>query len=211
MTIAAAANVVPTLKKLVSHYESLHDVKIDIIIGSSGRLASQIQQGAPYDFFMSADMLYPEILFEKGIAITPPMAYAHGQLILWSINDSVSLSSLSSFEKIAIANPKFAPYGRAAKEVLKNNFDEKKLIIAQNIGQVDQYIISKSVQAGFSALSSALAHQKGHWTIIPDSMYTPLSQGMVILKGTHENQARSFYTFLLSKKSKEIFTSDGYL
>ncbi|WP_297456134.1 molybdate ABC transporter substrate-binding protein, partial [Persephonella sp.] len=127
LTIAAAANVQYALNELSQKFkEKYPQVSINKIISSSGKLTAQIVRGAPYDLFLSADMKYPEFLYKKGFAISKPVVYARGTLVLWSIKNIPLKNGISSLlnpliKKIAIPDPKTAPYGREAKKALEKS------------------------------------------------------------------------------------------
>ena len=122
LKIATSANMQFALEEIVVEFEKLNDIKVELIISSTGTLTSQIEQGAPYDIFVAANMIYPNYLHQKNFTTAPPKIYAYGQLILWTLNDfEPDLNSLKSesISKIAIPNPETAPYGMAGVEVLK--------------------------------------------------------------------------------------------
>jgi molybdate transport system substrate-binding protein len=195
----------------------------EIILGSSGKLTAQIQQGAPFDVFVSADMKYPQALYLSGYSTQPPRVYAIGNLVIWSMfeNLTLHLDSLSKPEikHIAIANPKTAPYGMAALEFIeKQGYMDvfmPKLVYGENIAQTNQFIISKTAEAGFTAKSVVMAssmRNRGKWINVPDSLYTPIQQGAVIIQrkeGISES-AKAFYNFLYSAGAKAILESYGY-
>jgi len=170
-------------------------------------------------------MKYPNTLFEEGLAMEAPKVYANGSLVLWTLNGkdiSEGMKSLLSddFKKIAIANPETAPYGIAAVEAMKkvNLYDDlnPKLIWGEGIGQVNQYIKSKSVDAGItskSVLFSKKISTKGNHIEIDKSLYKPIHQGIVLLKSGKEKNLKNaelFYNFMFSKETKSILTKFGY-
>ena len=223
LTIAAAANVQFAMDTLASLFETETGIKTNIITGSSGKLTAQILQGAPYDVFLSADMKYPEEIYKNGKASSAPVVYAYGSLILWTQKDDIipDPSSLSSeqIRRIAIANPKTAPYGVAAIEFLNNMnlFDrvKSKLIFGESISQVNQFITSKSADIGFSSESVVLATDlpvKGKWTRLDPTKYAPLKQGLVILdqENDKKEEAERFLEFILSHQAKKVLSEFGY-
>ena len=180
-------------------------------------------QGAPFDVFLSADLKYPEYLAQKGLALEEPKVYAYGKMVLWSMLDSINpgpaLMSAGEIEKIAIANPKTAPYGEAAIEWLKRNelLDSvgHKLVYAESIAQANQFISTKAVSMGFTSLSSVLAEplkDKGNWTKIDESQHQPLAHGAVLLKRNKEQNlaASVFYSYLFTEEAGEILEEFGY-
>lgn len=222
--VATAANMRAAMEELTKTYTKKSGLEFELVVGSSGKLTAQILEGAPYDILVAANMKYPEAVFKGGKSLGPPKVYAHGQLVLWSMveNTSVSINDLSQsqIEHIALANPKTAPYGVAAIEVLQHyglyETLGPKLVYGESIGQTDQFIISKAAQVGFTALSSVLSPEikgKGRWVLIDPSLYTRIGQGVVLVhrEQDHNPEVQGFYTFLFSKEAKEILKEFGYL
>ena len=223
LNIAAAANIQYALDELITEFKRENpDVKVNKIVSSSGKLTAQIMRNAPFDLFLSADMKYPIYLYKKGYSIIPPKVYAQGILVLWS-NKNIKFSSIQvlvskKIKKIAIPNPKTAPYGRAARESLVYyglyNKVKNKLIYGESVGQASNYIYEKIVDIGFTAKSIVLSpkiRNKGHWIEIPVNTYNPINQGIVILKhGSKNPYAKKFFNFILSNKGKEILKKYGY-
>jgi len=215
--IASAGNTAYALPEIKKEFNKIYpNINIKFIIASSGKLTSQIENHAPFDIFLSANMKYPNYLYKKHLAITKPKVYAKGSLVLFSLKKINSLAELKNLKRISIANIKSAPYGKAAFEVLKNsnlyNKVKDKLVYAENINQVVYYVLRGVVEAGFvskSALfSPKLKKYKNSYIEINKNLYSPIKQGIVIIKDS--NEARSFYNFILSKKAKEIFKKYGY-
>jgi len=222
LIVATSANMKDAMESIVKEYNKKKAIHIQLIIGSSGKLASQIEYGAPYDLFVAANLKYPEYLYEKGKAVSPPKKYASGKLVLWSFNNvSPFLSSLetSDVEKIAIANPKTAPYGEATIELLKKNniFDKvkSKLVYGESISQCNQFITNKVVDIGVTSQSSVFSlknQDKGYWREIDISYYTPIQQGVILLSSsTEKEEAIQFYNFLFSQTSQNILSKFGYI
>ena len=223
LTIAAAANAQFAMDTLADLFEQETGIPTNIITGSSGKLTAQILQGAPYDVFLSADMKYPEQIYKSGKALKAPVVYAHGSLILWTLKDDIQpdigILTSDKINRIAIANPKTAPYGVASMEFLKGmNLYKKvedKLIFGESISQVNQFITSRSVDIGFSAesvvLSSGLS-DTGHWVRLDNTKYPPLKQGVVIINRENGKtiEAEEFFSFLLSGQAKNILSEFGY-
>ena len=224
--IAVAANVSYAIEPLKKAFHVMHpDTKIEVILGSSGKLTAQIKNGAPYELFLSANMKYPEALFKEGIAVTEPLIYAQGALAYLSVKQqdftkSMSLLTNDNINKIAIANPKTAPYGAAAVEALKNSnvyeFVKEKLVYGESISQTVTYAMT-AADIGFIAKSSLFSPQmsqfkKGiNWIEVDERLYTPIDQGMVILKKGQENaEVKDFYDFMLSKAARDILKNYGY-
>ncbi|HJV52314.1 MAG TPA: molybdate ABC transporter substrate-binding protein, partial [Noviherbaspirillum sp.] len=204
--------------------ESGHDLKP--VFNSSGKLAAQIMNGAPFDVFLSADMEYPEKLRQEGFATAAPKAYAYGALVLWTMNDLdldnwQRVLASAAVHKIAVANPKTAPYGHEAIRTLAYLGLEQalasKLVFGESIAQTNQYIHSKAADAGFTAKSVVLAPEmkgQGKWIDLPRGAYQPIAQGAVILKhgqATSPQTARRFLDFLSSAKARAVLERYGYL
>lgn len=226
LNIAVAANVSYAIKELQVAFEKEYpDIKCHIILGSSGKLTAQIEHGAPFHIFMSANMRYPERLYKNTNAITPPKVYAKGKIALLFLKEqkSLSLTALqnATIKRVAIANPKTAPYGVAAKEALTNAKLYKKLkpkfIYGESIAQTLSYTIS-AADAGIIAASALYSPKMSRfkegkeWINIDTQYYEPIEQGIVILKsGAKMPAAQQFYDFILSKKAASIFLAYGYL
>ena len=227
ITIAVAANVSYAIDDLKKEFNKIYPkTKVRVILGSSGKLTAQIKNGAPYQLFLSANMRYPELLYAENIAITKPLVYAFGKLIYISSKErdftqGIKLLKNPNVKKIAVANPRTAPYGIATKEALKNAdlYDtlKKKFIYGESISQTLTYAIS-AADIGFIAKSSLYTPQmakykKGiNWAELDRSLYTPISQGIVMLKNAKNNsEVLSFYNFMFSNKAKKILNEFGYL
>ncbi len=223
LKIAVAANMQFAMKELSKSFTNETGITCDLIVSSSGQLTAQIKSGAPYDVFVSADMKYPGELFNAGFATGKPAIYAFGKLVMWSVIDSIkpSIDILKNAEikHIAIANPRTAPYGTAAIEVLEhyNVYEDlkDKLVYGESISQTNQFIISKSAEIGFTAKSVVLSpgmKGKGNWEDIDAADYSPIAQGVVVLKhnGSKQEDVQKFYNFLFSQKAKDILQNFGY-
>jgi molybdate transport system substrate-binding protein len=223
--IAAAADLQYVLTDLSAQYEKQTGVKLAITYGSSGSFFAQIQNGAPFDLFLSADLDYPKKLIDAGFADSNSLQiYATGRLVLWLPSDSpldpaAGLKMLLDprIQKIAIANAQHAPYGRAAVVALQNAglYDQlkPKLVFGENISQAAQFVQSGSAQAGLIALSLALspAMNSGKRWIIPPDRYPPVDQAVVLLKSSPNKQAAiSFLAFVNSPKGRTAFERYGY-
>lgn len=223
ITIATAANMQFAMEKLTNEFTKQTGIKCELVISSSGKLTAQIKEGAPYDVFIAANMKYPEEIYNSGLAENQPQIYAYGKLVLWSMVEGIEVSlellQENSIHHIALANPKTAPYGLAATEVLNHHSIykkvESKLVFGESIAQTNQFITSKSAEIGFTAMSVVLSPEmkdKGKWIEIDKSTYTPIEQGVVVVKhNEHSNKsAIKFYEFLFSEKAKDILTNFGY-
>lgn len=225
ITVAAAANMKYAVADIAKAFTKESGINIKIITGASGKLTQQIMSGAPYDAFLSADVEYPAKLAKGGYTTTPAQIYAYGTLILWSntgadLSKGVAVVTDPSVKKIAIANPKTAPYGVEAMNAMKyfkvSDNAEGRLIIAESISQVGAYVTTKAVDVGFMAKSIVLSPEMqniGKWVEIDPKAYNTIDQAMVGLKnGTPENQiaAKKFLRFMSSAKAQEILKASGY-
>ena len=226
ITVAVASNMIYALPELKKEFYKIHpNIKIREIISGSSKLTSQIKHNAPYDIFMSANMTYPNSLYKENYTIEKPYIYAKGKLALLSykkhnFSDISKLLKSSQIKRIAIANPKLAPYGKASIEYLKNLkiYEEikHKFIYAQSVSQTLLYTLNAS-DIGIVALSSLKSDklkkykENINYIKLDNKLYTSISQGIVILKiAKNNNEAKAFYDFILSKKAKEIFIKYGY-
>lgn len=226
ITIAVAANVSYAIESLKREFKRVNpETNIRVILGSSGKLTAQIKHGAPYDLLISANMKYPDTLYKEKMAVTKPVVYAQGALAFLSVkeqNYGLGMIVLNSpdVKKIAIANPKTAPYGLAAVEALKNaKLYEKlkeKLVYGESISQAVAYATTAAdigIIAKSSLYSPQMSHFKEsiHWADVDTNLYTPIDQGIVILKRGEGNiEVKAFYDFMLSQKAKEILKLLGY-
>lgn len=227
ITVAVAANVQYAMDELKAEFKRETGIDVSVVIGSSGQLTAQIKQGAPYDIFISADMKYPLSLYNNNDAVDSPKVYAEGSLVIWTMNKEIkfdkNLSVLLSdiISKIAIANPRTAPYGIAGIEAVRHfGIYEKlknKLIYGESIASVNQFIYSKAVEAGFTSKSVVLSPQmkrKGIWMEIDHEAYKSISQGCVVLKYgyiNHRKESKKFYDFIFSPEGKNILSNFGYI
>ena len=227
INVAVAANVSYAINDLVAEFNKTHpNTQVQINLGSSGKFVAQIKNGAPFNIFMSADMKFPQALFEENFAITKPVIYAQGSLAMLSSKEldfskGINLVKENSISKIAVANPKTAPYGTAAMEAIKNagleEVTKDKFVYAESISQVTNYATT-AADIGFVAKSSmydekmAKYKENLNWVSVDSKLYTPIDQGIVILKNAVDNkEVKAFYDFILSDKAKEIFIKYGYL
>lgn len=223
LTIAVAANLQFAIEDLVEKFSEQTGLECEIIIGSSGKLTAQIVEGAPFDLFLSADLKYPKTLYESGFTEFEPDIYAYGNLILWTLRNDIEpdLASLTKkdVQHIAIGNPKTAPYGVSAMEVIKrvgiHASIRHKLVFGESVSQTNQFIISQAADLGFTSKSVVMSpqmHKQGSWKEIDKSLYQPMAQGMVILKARKAFRTKSiqFRDFILSEEGKEILHKFGY-
>ncbi|QNI34916.1 molybdate ABC transporter substrate-binding protein [Alloacidobacterium dinghuense] len=213
LRLAAAADLQSVLPPILAQLERQTHIHVDASYQSSATLATQIQNGAPFDLFMAADMSFPQRIISEGLAdADKAVPYARGTLVLWVRDDSpfrqLSVHTLSdpALKTLAIANAEHAPYGRAAEASLKSLclYDQlkPKFVIAENIAQTAQYVDSGNAQAGLISLTSALTERlraNGHYIAMPRDSYPPILQGAVVLKNSsNRTQAHQLLEFLLS-------------
>lgn len=226
ITIAAAADLKFALDEVVTAFKKSNPTEeIEVIYGSSGKAHTQIQQGAPYDLYFSADVSYPQELIKGGFsASTEVTPYALGRIVLWSSSRDASKMTLESLTDpkiahIAIANPKHAPYGKRAEEALRASGlwekVEPKLIFGENITQTAQFVQTGNAEVGILALSIAMAPElssKGAHYLIPDNLHEPLNQGFIIIKRAENNKlAKQFADYMGSKDARVIMTQYGFV
>jgi len=219
--IAAASNFNETLKQLAKHFEAKTKHKVVLAFASTGKQYAQIIHGAPFDAFFAADTKRPKLLEEQGIAIAESrFTYAIGKLVLWSpqadlIDKEAKVLAANTFRYLSIGNPKLAPYGRAAKQVLQArkqwNTLQNKLVRGENIGQAFQYIKSGNAELGFIAYSQIKRPDKaitGSLWMPAESLYQPIYQQAVLLK--NNSVARQFLHFVKSTEGQKLIQSFGY-
>lgn len=226
VAVAAAADLVFCLEELDAAFEKSHpDVKIQVTSGSSGNFFAQIQHGAPFDVFLSADMSYPRQLADAGLADKASLStYAVGRIVLWTAKPGVDVTrglavlGEASIQKVAIANPEHAPYGRAAKAAMEHEklWDalQTKLVLGENIAQTLQFVQSGNADAGLVALSLVSAPKlagQGKYYEVPESFYPRLEQGAVLtLRGAEKPAARAYLQFLLSAEARPVLDRYGF-
>jgi molybdate transport system substrate-binding protein len=227
LTVAAAADLSAVLRQIGEDYEKETGVQVKLSFGASGALTQQIQNGAPFDVFFSADMDYPRQLVAAGDANSASLyQYAVGKLVLWVPSDSsldivhqgMNVLLDSAVKKIAVANPQHAPYGRAAVAALKHAglYDRiaDRLVLGENVSQAAQFVESGNAQAGFVALAHAVApgmSGKGKYWEVPADYYPPLAQGVVVLSHSqHKKEAAEFLNYIKTKEAAMVFQKYGF-
>jgi molybdate transport system substrate-binding protein len=225
VSIAAAADLKFAMDEVVASFRKAHPGdEVELIFGSSGKFYTQIQQGAPFDVFFSADVGFASELKKAGLAITDPKLYAVGRIVLWSTVRDASKMTLADLtdpavHKIAIANPQHAPYGKRAEEALKaaGLWDKirDKLVFGENIAQTAQYVQSGAADIGVIALSLALNKElasKGGYALIPTESHSPLEQAYVITKHGEGNAlASDFAAYMATPDARHIMTRYGFI
>jgi molybdate transport system substrate-binding protein len=226
VTIAAASDLQAVLPAIARNFETQTGVSTRLTFGSSGNFFAQIQNGAPFDVFLSADLNYPQQLVVSGQAIGDTLyEYASGRIVVWTRHDSGidvrrGLAALgdSRVRRVAIANPEHAPYGRAAVAALQHEHlyeaVRSKLVLGENISQAAQFVQSGNADVGILALSVALApamKTAGVYFEIPSTMHPPIRQGAAVLHtGTNEKGARAFLDFLKRPDSLKLLADFGF-
>ncbi|MBC9796897.1 molybdate ABC transporter substrate-binding protein [Sinomicrobium weinanense] len=224
ITVATAANMQFAMKALATDFSEKTGIACELVVSSSGKLTAQIREGAPYDVFVAANMKYPNTLYNDSLTLSSPDIYAYGELVLWSAagntRPTIDLLTAPGTEHIALANPKNAPYGTAAIEVLRHyGIWEKvkdKLVYGESIAQTNHFITSGAAEVGFTAMSVVLSPEmkgKGKWTEPGPKTYTPIAQGAVVIrrKNTDTRNAQRFYDYLFSPEAGKVLKDFGYL
>ena len=224
--IAVASNFYPTMKELVTHFESItlnSDTTNNIVLisGSSGKHYAQILNGAPFDLFFSADKLRPNMLEKEEVFNNQSrFTYALGKLALWSpfneyIDSDGQVLYNDDFRFIAIANPRIAPYGIASKETLTSmnlwQDMEEKLVRGENIAQTFQFAKSGNAKLGFVSYSQILSlnsSSEGSYWLVPQDMYQPIEQQAILLKDS--SLGKDFLSFIMSDEASNIIKRNGY-
>lgn len=216
--VAAAANFTAPMREIAQRFSETTGHQALISYGSTGKLYAQILHGAPYHVFLAADQKRPKLLHDSGLG-QAPQTYAIGKLVLWSSNpelvDSSEILAKGEFRKVAIANPKTAPYGAGALQILDAlGVKQKvtpKLVRGDNIAQTFQFVMTGNAQLGFVAASQVAKDARGSQWQPPQSLYDPLRQDAVLLsKGEANPAALAFMDFLLGEEARQIAQRYGY-
>jgi len=225
ITIACAANMQYVMDEINSIWHAQGDSGVEIIYGSSGKLAAQILNGAPYDLFISADTEAPARLFAAGQAVGTPKIYAYGKLVLWTdkqvdLKGGLQVLLDTSVHTIAVPDPGSAPYGRAAIAALTKagilSTLKPRFVYGESIGQTAQYIVTGADDVGFNAESIVLSKAmrgKGVWVEIDNAFYPPIAQGAVICKygrTNHDDRSNKLFSSLFTGKTRSILARYGY-
>ena len=227
ITIAAASDLNFAFKEIVAEFEKTTGNHVKLTLGSSGNFYAQLQNGAPFDLYFSADIAYPRKLEEAGLTVPGSLyQYAVGRIVLWAGNGShldlskgLEVLREPTVKKIAIANPKHAPYGRAAVAAMEHAqvYDrvKDKLVLGENISQAAQFVESGAADVGIIALSLALAppmQAAGHYWEIPADAYPPIEQGAVILTdGKNQERAKAFLSFVQGAEGQAMMKRYGFI
>jgi len=223
--VAVAANFIPPFREIAIEFENTTGHTLQVAAGSSGNFYSQIKNGAPFDLFLSADAERPKLLGDEGLAVKDSrFTYAIGRLVLWSPDEHLIKGKgeetlrLKQYKRLAIANPKTAPYGMAAMQTMQKmelweNL-QPHIVMGESLGQTMGFIESGNAQLGFVALSQVLDPKvkgKGsHW-VVPTHLHEPIKQDVIVLtKGKNNSAAKALLEFLSSPKAHSIITRYGY-
>lgn len=224
LTVAVAANFTAPMQKIAKAFEQDTGHKAQLAFGATGKFYAQIKNGAPFGVLLSADDETPARLEKEGLAVPGSrFTYATGRLALWSkqahlVDDSAEVLRSNRFEKLAIADPKLAPYGAAAMEVIhklgvQDNV-KRRLVQGESIGQTYQFVSTENAQLGFVALSQISVDGRigqGSAWVVPPSMHTPLKQDAVLLNAGKDNAAaHALLKYLQGETAKTIIQSYGY-
>lgn len=222
--VAVAANFTKPMEEIAAAFEKSTGHSAKLSFGSSGKFVAQIENGAPFEVFLSADENNPLKLEQSGAAVAGSrFVYALGKLVLWSaksgyVDDQGQILSKGGFQHLAIADPKLAPYGEAALEVLKSMGLQEKLqplmVQGENIAQTLQFVSTGNAELGFVALSQVIENGKianGSGWIVPSSQYAPIKQGAVLLSlGAENSAAKALLDYLKSAPALAIIEKYGY-
>lgn len=219
--VAAASNVTGVARALAEQFEADTGHDVVLAFGSTGKQYAQIRNGAPFDAFLAADVERPRRLEEEGIAIAGSrFTYARGALVLWSpepglVDNEGRVLEEGGYRHLAVANPKLAPYGRAARQVLDErglwDATQDRRVMGENIAQTFQFVRTGNAELGFVAASQLVTNEsseKGSSWPVPQSLHDPIDQQAVLLR---DNQAaRDFLAFLRSEAGRAMFREFGY-
>lgn len=219
--VAVAANFTQPAKEIAARFETKTGHKATLSFGSSGQFFAQIANGAPFEVFLSADVERPQKAEVEGLAVAGTrFTYATGRLVLWSkdprlVDGRGMILSKGGFEKIAIADPKAAPYGLAAVETMRKLGAYQQLspkaVMGSSITQAYQFVETGAAELGFVALSQVISHKEGSRWLVPASNHTPIDQDAVLLKpGANSAAANAFLQFLKGPEAKAIILQHGY-
>jgi len=226
LTVAAASDLQTVLPQITAQFQRVSGETVRVAYGSSGNFVAQIQNGAPFDLFLSADTEYVQRLVASGHAVgSTAMEYATGRLVLWARSDrhldltrGLALLPDAAVRTIAIANPQHAPYGRAAVAALQHAgvYDtvKSRLVLGENIAQAAQFVESGNADAGLIAMSLAVApslRASGNYREVPQDLYPPIRQGAAVLsRSTQRAAAEQFLTFMKRPEIVALLQASGF-
>jgi molybdate transport system substrate-binding protein len=216
--VAVAANFTAAMKEIAADFEKVHTHHAVVSFGSTGKLYTQIKHGAPFEVFLAADQQWPKLLEEENAA-SGRFTYAIGKLVLWSSNPKQPINEQvlrdGDFNKLSIANPKTAPYGAAAVEVMRNlgvyTTLKPKLVIGDTIIQAYQFVATGNAELGFMALSQIALDDSGSTWPVPAKLHPPIRQDAVLLsKGKDNPAAQALLDYLRSDAAQAVIHKYGY-
>lgn len=221
LTVSAAANLIPAFEEIGQSFTANTGIKVVFNFGSSGKLAQQIEQGAPVDLFVSANANYVTRLIDGGVIdASSYQIYALGRIVVWSKTAQLlpqDIGGLNSpdIERIAIANPEHAPYGVIAKTVLQNarlwNALQPKLVTANDVRQTLTYAQTGDVSAALVPLSLVIDLNEGAYSLVPETYHPPITQALgIVSQSSHQAEAQQFIDFILSEEGQAILSKYGY-
>ncbi len=225
VSVAVASNFAAPMERIAALFQKESGHALKVSFGSSGKLYSQIKGGAPFDVFLAADEAIPKRLVLEGLAVGGSrFVYATGRLVLWSaqsgfVDEKGAVLNKGSFNRLAIADPRLAPYGMAAKETLEKlimwNAMQGKLVKGENITQAYQFAATENAELAFIALSQVMHDGRvtgGSWWLVPSELHKPIRQSAVLLSGAKDQvAANAFLVFLKSAKAVAIIRGFGYV
>nr|WP_246434949.1 molybdate ABC transporter substrate-binding protein [Quisquiliibacterium transsilvanicum] len=227
VTVAAASDLKFALDEIADAYARSTGQQVRIVYGSSGNIARQIAQGAPYDVFLSADERFVEDLARRGLTVDAGSLYAIGRLVLFAPQPGAfepdedfaglrAALAAGTVRRFAIANPEHAPYGLAARQALEHaglwEPISKRLVLGENVAQAAQFAAGGNTQGGIFALSLAMSPAiaaRGRWVLLPESMHAPLRQRMVLMRRA-SSEARAFHDHLRQPEARAILRRFGF-
>ncbi len=210
LIVASASNLSFVLPKIIKDFKSKYGCNVNLIFASSGVLSNQILHKAPFDIFLSADFKHPLLIYKRGYAINYPKVYANGKLVVVSkLKGENLIDILKKANLVAIANPKIAPYGKAAYEVLNNLHIKPKLIYSNSVSGVANYFFTIA-DVGFISKSLIYSQKFKNYRVlnINENLYSPIKQGVVMLN--NKKCTKEFFNYILSNRAKKVFKSYGY-
>jgi len=224
LRVAVASNFFLPAQEIATEFTRSTGHPVVFSRGSTGTLFAQITQGAPFDVLLSADRVHVQKLADQGLGVkTSAFTYATGKLILWSalpdfINDGGTILETNRFKHLAVANPRLAPYGRAAREVLSQMGLLKKiqprLVLGENVLQTFHFVSTQSAELGFISLSQVYeknGQPKGSFWMVPQKYYSPIDQdGIILTRSKVKKIAEAFLAFLKSNGARSIIENYGY-
>jgi len=216
LIIFSASSTKDAMSEVISEFEKTHsDIKVKATYGASGKAYAQLSSGLEYELFFSADESYAKRIFSDGLALEEPKVYANGVVALYAHDaKDTSLEALRTAKHVSIANPKVAPYGVSAMQILDSlGLDLKsKLVQGDNIAQSVQFVDSGAAEVGLVAFSLIkTTKDSSHYLVIDETLHAPLRQSFVITKYAKDlASAKLFEEFVLSQKAKEIFSKYGF-